>query len=63
MSGVGLLQNLNAMEPGLPLIAITGYPIADIASQLRSLRCRACLDKPFTKTGLLRAVRQALKTG
>jgi CheY-like chemotaxis protein len=58
MSGFGLLHNLKAMEPGLPVIAITGYPMSDLSAQLKECGCRLCLCKPFTIGQLLEGIEQ-----
>jgi CheY-like chemotaxis protein len=62
MSGLGLLHNLSAMEPGLPVIAMTAYPAGDLASQLRDFGCRLCIHKPFSIQQLLDGIAKTLAT-
>ncbi len=60
MSGFGLLHNLHAMEPGLPVIAITGFPSGELPLQLMNYGCRLCLNKPFDKQQLLDGIARTL---
>ncbi len=60
MSGLGLLHNLHAVEPGLPILAITGYPFDGLPAQLKKCGCRLCINKPFDKQQLLDAIEKAL---
>ena len=59
MTGLGMLHNLQAMEPGLPVIAITGYSYTELPDQLKKCGCRLCLNKPFDKQQLLDAIKKA----
>ena len=62
MSGLVMLQNLNAMEPGLPVLAITGYATEDLPSQLKQFGCLLCIHKPFNKPQLLDGIAKTLAT-
>ena len=60
MSGLGMLYNLQLLEPGMPVIAMTGYSCDDLPAQLKQCGCRLCLNKPFDKQQLLDAIEKAL---
>ena len=60
MSGLGLLHNLHAMEPGLPMLAMTAYPSLVLPAQLKQCGCHICLNKPFGKQQLLDAIAEVL---
>jgi FixJ family two-component response regulator len=60
MSGLELQQQLTTAQCPLPILFITAH--GDAATPARALRAGAvaCLDKPFSDEGLLRAVQAAL---
>jgi CheY-like chemotaxis protein len=60
MSGIGLLHNLIAMEPNLPVIAMTAYPPGDIPSELKDFGCSLCIHKPFSTKELLDGIAKTL---
>jgi PAS domain S-box-containing protein len=59
MDGVALIQSLQRLRPGLPMIASTGQD--ESARDLRSLELATILRKPYKSDALLGAVAAALK--
>jgi len=60
MSGMDLVGRLHESRPSLPVLYMSGYPQDVIAHQGLVNGDMHLLEKPFTRSGLLRAVRQAL---
>jgi FixJ family two-component response regulator len=62
-SGLELQDRLVALEPGLPIVFISGH--ADVAMSVRAMKAGAVefLVKPFTSAALLEAVDEALRKG
>lgn len=67
LTGIGLLQHLNAIAAGLPVIVVTGHGDIQLAVEAMKLGAADFLEKPFDDEGLLAAVRGAcermLETG
>ncbi|PZR75881.1 MAG: hybrid sensor histidine kinase/response regulator [Chthoniobacterales bacterium] len=62
MDGVALIRTLRKMKPDVKVIASTGRAgREDHASELASLKVRACLTKPYNKTKLLKTLRDVLQ--
>lgn len=59
--GLKLLQSLQTLSPGLPVIMVSGHSTVDMA--VRALKDGACdfLTKPFSLQGLLHAVERGLR--
>ena len=60
MSGMDLVVRLHESRPDLPVLYMSGYPQDVVAHQGLLNPAYRLLEKPFTKTALLRAVREAL---
>jgi PAS domain S-box-containing protein len=60
MGGEALLRELTRRSPGVPVLAVTGYPIRDDVEQLRELGFSDVLCKPFDAPTLARAVHRNL---
>lgn len=61
--GLILIERARALDPGLPVVAITGYPSAESARRCRELGISAYVRKPFAPETLLAAVVAALAGG
>ncbi|NQY81968.1 MAG: sigma-54-dependent Fis family transcriptional regulator [Alphaproteobacteria bacterium] len=59
--GLFILENLQRLSPGLPVIMVSGHGTVDMA--VRALKIGACdfLTKPFSLDGLLHAVERGLR--
>jgi|WetSurMetagenome_2_1015567.scaffolds.fasta_scaffold489713_1 DNA-binding NtrC family response regulator len=64
MSGMDVLAQIQAIDPSLPVIIITGSATEETAAELIRQGARDCLPKPFTpeelRTAVNKAVSQAL---
>jgi len=63
LSGVGLVQAIEAQSPECPLLLITGYSGDDVAEALPSRSGRLLLRKPFGRAELLRSLTALLSSG
>ena len=59
-SGIDLLERIQQMRPGLPVVMITGQPTVDTASAALRLGGHDFVVKPVNKDMLLRAARSAV---
>jgi DNA-binding NtrC family response regulator len=57
MDGIEFLQEIRAVQPGLPVILITGYPGPEASWDARQLEATAFLSKPFRLEALANHVR------
>jgi CheY-like chemotaxis protein len=60
MSGQALAGALRALDPGVRMLAITGYPLGEVRDKLRALGFQDVVGKPLDADSLARAVRRAL---
>jgi two-component system cell cycle sensor histidine kinase/response regulator CckA len=60
MTGKELAQRIQALRPGLPVIFMSGYSEQTAAENARSSGSMYLLTKPFSRSGLLRTIREAL---
>lgn len=60
MGGEALMRELTRRAPGVPVLAVTGYPIRDDVEQLTELGFSDVLCKPFDAATLARAVHRNL---
>lgn len=60
LNGVSLLKQAKAAIPEMPVLMVTGYPMAETAQQCRDLGAAGYLTKPFVPDDLIAAVRVAL---
>jgi len=60
MDGVELAARLGALQPGLPVVLITGNRLSVHSNLLRAAGVREVVDKPFQIRELGRAIRAAL---
>ena len=60
MNGLELLRNVQILQPGIPVILITGYASVDTAVEAMKLGASDYLSKPFTPDVLMEKVRNAL---
>jgi PAS domain S-box-containing protein len=63
MTGDVCLQELRSRDEYVPVILSTGFDAEDVARGLVELGHASFLQKPYTATGLLRAVRDAMAGG
>jgi CheY-like chemotaxis protein len=63
LSGVRLVQSIEALRPDCPLLLITGYTGDDVAAALPARSGRLLLRKPFGRTELMRSLAELLTTG
>ncbi len=59
LSGPDLIRKALEINPGLPVILVTGYLGEEVPDDIPPL-VRGIVPKPFTKAGILGAVRTAL---
>ncbi len=60
LNGIELYQQLHALSPGSRVLFVSGYPSGTLDLESQSAQGRAFLQKPFTRAGLLRKVREVL---
>jgi CheY-like chemotaxis protein len=60
MSGVEFYQALEASHPGVKVMIITGYPLADDGRQLLEHGAVAWIQKPFSTGDLALKIREVL---
>jgi DNA-binding NtrC family response regulator len=58
--GLVTARELRAQRPDLPIIGASGFATTAMAARVSEMSLSEFLEKPFTVTALLRAVRQAL---
>jgi FixJ family two-component response regulator len=61
MSGPELVERLNASQPNLKVVYMSGYTGELIAERERLKRGITLLEKPFTRTALLSTIHAALE--
>jgi two-component system, LuxR family, response regulator FixJ len=63
MSGLEVQEQLNLMNPELPVIMVTGQ--GDVHSAVRAMKAGAVdyMEKPYTDEALIAAIESALKSG
>jgi DNA-binding NtrC family response regulator len=61
MDGVTLLGKVNQMDPGVPVVMITGYGEAELEEKCRKNGAAGFLKKPFTVQSLLDLVDEVVK--
>jgi PAS domain S-box-containing protein len=59
LNGIELFHQLQALQPALRVLFVSGYPSGTLDFESQSAG-RAFLQKPFTRAGLLRKVREIL---
>ena len=60
MDGIGLLREVRVLLPGVEVIVASGRMDDEQMGEIRRLGVKSCLDKPFTRAGLIEALRGAL---
>lgn len=60
MTGRELAQRIQALRPGLPAIFMSGYSEQSAAETAQSNASMYLLTKPFSRSGMLRTIREAL---
>jgi two-component system, cell cycle sensor histidine kinase and response regulator CckA len=60
MSGVELAEKLLARKPALKVVFTSGYTVDEMSEDFLAKTGARFLQKPYTRTTLARAVRQAL---
>jgi DNA-binding NtrC family response regulator len=61
VNGMELLKLSRQLNPGMPVILITGFGSRETYEQARQLGAVDCLAKPFVPEALLRTVAKALE--
>ncbi len=61
MSGLEVLDQIRALNPGLPVIIMTGSVTADSAVEIVQKGACDCIPKPFTPDELRAVVRKAVQ--
>ncbi|MGD8451060.1 MAG: response regulator [Phycisphaerae bacterium] len=61
LTGLDVIKQLQAEQPGLATIIVTGYPAEGLQAEVRELTGATVLDKPFEARQLLDAVDEALR--
>jgi signal transduction histidine kinase len=61
MSGLEILERVQALDPDIVCVMITGYATVDLAAQAMKLGAHDFLPKPFTSDELLTVVYRALE--
>jgi DNA-binding NtrC family response regulator len=60
MSGEETLQQLRAIQPGLPVIIASGYGETEINERFEGQTISAFLQKPYTPVQLAKTIRYAI---
>lgn len=60
MSGMDVLAEVQAMNPAIPVIIMTGSATDESAAELKSKGAIACLAKPFTPDQLREVIRECI---
>jgi DNA-binding NtrC family response regulator len=58
MNGIGLLETVSRMRPGIPVMIITGFGGEEIEEECRKKGARGFLNKPFSVHNLLSLVEE-----
>ncbi len=61
LTGMELIDELNRLEIGIPILAITGYGDEEMIAELASKGCDEYLDKPFDDEVLVERVADLLQ--
>jgi CheY-like chemotaxis protein len=62
MGGLELVQELKKLNPGLRILAITGYALKDEMEEIKETGILGTIQKPFEIDALAQAIRSALQT-
>lgn len=60
ISGKHLIESICKYDPGIMIIAITGYATPELLTEIIQMGAFRCLAKPFTPDELRKAVQEAL---
>ncbi len=63
LCGLEVAETLQALNPRLATIIITGYPAQELRNQAEASKVFAFLEKPFELDDIREAVRRAKKSG
>jgi two-component system, OmpR family, phosphate regulon sensor histidine kinase PhoR len=63
MSGTDVLAEVQAMNPDIPVVIMTGSATEESFTELKKNGAFACLPKPFTPEQLREVIHQATNTG
>jgi two-component system cell cycle sensor histidine kinase/response regulator CckA len=63
MGGQALIQELRKINPGVKVLAITGYVLPDDFKDLEGIGILGTIQKPFEVGALVEAIRRALQAG
>jgi len=63
VNGVGCIQFIREQAPGIPIVVITGYPDAELESNLLKKGVKCFLVKPVEKEKLLAVVEEQIAAG
>ena len=58
--GVEALEEIRKLNPGLPIVMMTGYTVQEKRERIRELGALKCMDKPFEMQDVRKAVKEAL---
>ena len=61
LTGLELMDELNRMETGIPVLAVTGYGTSDLVAKLMDRGCDRFLDKPIDDEELVECVAALLE--
>ena len=61
LDGKGTIQMLNETNPGIRIVAASGFKTSLESAQSCGAGVRACLHKPFTVDQLLKTVNEVLR--
>jgi DNA-binding NtrC family response regulator len=63
MDGLALMEELQAIDPDIAMIMITGFATVDVAIRAMKLGAVDFLKKPYDMDGLISIIRRCVKTG
>ncbi|CAN5205956.1 hypothetical protein BH11PLA2_BH11PLA2_19040 [soil metagenome] len=63
MDGLETSKAIRAVQPGLPIILMSGYSVTELTRQSLGFEITAFVQKPFTLSQLMTAVRQIIANG
>jgi len=61
MNGIELLQAIRVIHPHVPVILVTGHATIETAVKAMKERAHDYIEKPFTRSNIVKAVEQAMR--
>ena len=58
--GIAVLREIRSINPGLPVVMMSGYSVLEKRTQSKDLGAIECMKKPFEMDDVRRVVKQAI---